>query len=117
LRRNWPLVMIVGAIVVVNLLGLEYYLKPIEERVRDPQHAWLKPSGYVGQSAGLIAFALFLFLYLYPLRKGSAGSSSSEDSTAGSTCTSLRDSSSPRSVRCTPRGVSRASSDGVTSRW
>jgi hypothetical protein len=69
LRRNWPLVTILGALAVVNLLGLEYYLQPIEERVRDPLHAWLKPSGYVGQSAGLLTFALFLFLYLYPLRK------------------------------------------------
>ena len=69
LRRNWPLVTILGALAVVNVLGLEYYLQPIGQRVRDPLHAWLKPSGYVGQTAGLIAFALFLFLYLYPLRK------------------------------------------------
>jgi hypothetical protein len=68
-RRNLPLVTILGALAVVNLLGLEYYLKPIEDRMRDPLHAWLKPSGYVGQSAGLIAFGLFLFLFLYPLRK------------------------------------------------
>jgi hypothetical protein len=38
-------------------------------RVRNPWHVWLKSSGYVGQSAGLLALALFLFLWLYPLRK------------------------------------------------
>ena len=32
-------------------------------------HAWLRPSGYVGQSAGIIAFLIFVFLWLYPLRK------------------------------------------------
>jgi len=68
-RRNLPLLLILGILLVVNLVGLPYYLLPIGSRVRDAFHAWLKPSGYVGQSAGLIAFALFLFLYLYPLRK------------------------------------------------
>jgi hypothetical protein len=50
-------------------VGLPYYLAPIGQRVRDPLHAWLKPSGYVGQSAGILALLLFVFMYLYPLRK------------------------------------------------
>jgi hypothetical protein len=37
--------------------------------VRSPLHPWLKSSGYIGQSAGLLALAMFLFLWLYPLRK------------------------------------------------
>jgi hypothetical protein len=37
--------------------------------VRDPLHAWLRPSGYIGQSAGIVALAIFAFLWLYPLRK------------------------------------------------
>jgi len=32
-------------------------------------HPWLKPAGYIGQSAGLVALAIFIFLWLYPLRK------------------------------------------------
>jgi hypothetical protein len=68
-RRNLPLLSILGFLLVVNVVGLPYYLLPIGSRVRDVFHVWLKPSGYVGQSAGLIAFALFIFLYLYPLRK------------------------------------------------
>ncbi|HEY6852887.1 MAG TPA: hypothetical protein VI139_01470, partial [Gemmatimonadales bacterium] len=38
-------------------------------RVRSPLHVWFKPAGYIGQSAGLLALAIFLFLWLYPLRK------------------------------------------------
>lgn len=53
----------------INLAGLPYYLAPIGERLRSPLHPWFKPSGYVGQTAGIIAFALFVFLWLYPLRK------------------------------------------------
>ena len=39
------------------------------ERVRSPLHPWLRPSGVIGQSAGILALAIFLFLWLYPLRK------------------------------------------------
>jgi hypothetical protein len=46
-----------------------YYSLPIAARVRSPLHPWLKPSGYIGQSAGLLALAIFIFLWLYPLRK------------------------------------------------
>jgi hypothetical protein len=53
----------------LNLFGMHYYLEPRADQVRDPLHAWLKPSGYLGQSAGILALAIFLFLWLYPLRK------------------------------------------------
>ena len=69
LRRNLPLATILGVLALINVAGMTYYLSAIGERMRSPLHAWLKPSGYVGQSAGLIAFGLFVFLYLYPLRK------------------------------------------------
>jgi hypothetical protein len=58
-----------GVLAGLNLLGLDYYLAPRAEQVRDPLHAWFRPSGYVGQSAGLLALAIFLFLWLYPVRK------------------------------------------------
>jgi hypothetical protein len=60
------LLVILGAIA---LLGAPYYALPMAARVRDPLHVWLKPSGYIGQSAGLLALTLFLFLWVYPLRK------------------------------------------------
>lgn len=53
----------------LNLFGMPYYLEPRAEQVRDPLHAWLKPSGWLGQGAGVLAVTIFLFLWLYPLRK------------------------------------------------
>lgn len=56
-------------LVAFNLFGMRYYLLPRAEQVRDPLHVWLRPSGYLGQSAGVLALLIFLFLWLYPLRK------------------------------------------------
>lgn len=56
-------------LVAVNFVAAEYYRMPMGERVRAEQHAWFRPGGYVGQTAGIIAALLFAFLWLYPLRK------------------------------------------------
>ena len=56
-------------IVATVLLGLPYYASALSERLRSPYHDMLKPSGVIGLAAGFLAFALFLFLWLYPLRK------------------------------------------------
>lgn len=69
----WPLLVILASLLLINLTGLRYYLLPITGRVRDPLHAWLKPSGYVGQSAGILALILFILMWLYPLRKRWSG--------------------------------------------
>ncbi len=53
----------------VLVYGAPYYALPMAERVRHPLHPWLRASGYVGQSAGLVALGIFLFLWLYPVRK------------------------------------------------
>lgn len=66
---NWPLRVMLAALLLVNLLGLPYYTLSSEQRVRSPLHAWFKPSGYVGQSAGILALVIFVFLWLYPFRK------------------------------------------------
>jgi hypothetical protein len=55
--------------VAVNVVGAPYYLLSPAARLRSSLHPWLKPSGYVGQSAGILAFAIFAFLWLLPLRK------------------------------------------------
>jgi len=57
------------ALLAINLIGLTYYVLQMGERVRHPLHPWLKSSGYVGQTAGILAFAMFLTLYMYPLRR------------------------------------------------
>lgn len=54
---------------MATVIGLPYYLSPAAERVRSDLHAWLRPSGVVGQSFGLAGLLLFLFMWLYPLRK------------------------------------------------
>lgn len=54
---------------VATVIGMPYYLLSAGERMRSPFHALLKPSGPVGLSFGVAGLALFLFLWLYPLRK------------------------------------------------
>lgn len=56
-------------LVAINTIGTGYYASPMAIRVRHPLHEWLRPSGYIGQSAGILAFTIFVFLWLYPLRK------------------------------------------------
>lgn len=56
-------------LVVVAAAGVPYYLLPAAERVRSPLHAMFRSSGSIGQSAGIVAFLFFIFLWLYPLRK------------------------------------------------
>lgn len=58
-----------GLLVTVHLVGLPYFLLPTVERVRSPLHPWFRPSGIIGQAAGIAAFVMFIFLWLYPLQK------------------------------------------------
>ncbi len=67
IRFLFPLLVTLG--ISINVVGLPYYLLPIAQRVRHPLHQWLKPSGSIGQAAGIATFLLFAFLWLYPLRK------------------------------------------------
>jgi hypothetical protein len=55
--------------VVVAAIGIPYYTLPHAERLRSALHPWFRPSGYVGQSAGIVTFLGFLFMWLFPLRK------------------------------------------------
>ena len=49
--------------------GFNYYILSQANRALSSKHALLKPSGTVGLRLGMIAFALFLIVYIYPLRK------------------------------------------------
>jgi hypothetical protein len=53
----------------VTLRYLPYYALGISGRSRDALHPLLSPSGPLGISFGLAGAALFLFMWLYPLRK------------------------------------------------
>ena len=67
--QRWPITIILGTLLLLNIVGSPYYRLSQAERVRSPLHAFLRPSGAIGQSAGILALAIFLFLWLYPLRK------------------------------------------------
>jgi hypothetical protein len=63
------MLVILSTLAFVNAAGFAYYRLSLAERVRSPLHVWLRPSGAVGQSAGILALVIFFFLWLYPLRK------------------------------------------------
>ncbi|HUK64691.1 MAG TPA: hypothetical protein VLV15_15225, partial [Dongiaceae bacterium] len=53
----------------ITAWGWTYFTAGPGVRVRSPLHPWLRPSGTIGLALGVAAFAFFLFLWLYPLRK------------------------------------------------
>jgi hypothetical protein len=67
--KQRPLLVLLAVLTGINLAGLPYYLLSTAQRARSPLHPWFKPSGIIGQSAGVASFLLFMFLWLYPLRK------------------------------------------------
>jgi hypothetical protein len=69
IARRALLLLLGSVLLTANLVGLPYYLAGAAERMRHSLRPWFKPSGLAGQSLGLVALVLFLFLWLYPLRK------------------------------------------------
>lgn len=53
----------------ITAWGADYYFAGLGARARHGMADVFKPSGLVGQTAGMLTFAGFLFLWLYPLRK------------------------------------------------
>lgn len=49
--------------------GFEYYGLSLQERPHSDLHLAWKPSGFIGQGAGIVGSALMLILLLYSLRK------------------------------------------------
>jgi len=68
-RSLLPVLLPAAALLGASAYWSSYYLAGSSVRVRSPLHAWLRPSGTLGQSAGILALLVFLFLWLYPLRK------------------------------------------------
>jgi hypothetical protein len=58
-----------GLALIQLAYGLNYYILSQAERALSPKHELLKPSGMIGLHLGMVAFALFLIVYVYPLRK------------------------------------------------
>ena len=67
--RDLPLLVLIGVPVAVTAWGLPYYLATTAQRLRHPLHPLLKSSGPVGLAFGALALVMFLFMWLYPLRK------------------------------------------------
>ncbi len=57
------------SIVALAAYGWNYYLLAAAERPFSPKHELLKPSGSIAIKLGIAGVALFLMIFLYPLRK------------------------------------------------
>lgn len=58
-----------GMIAAVTIYGFSYYTLGAQDRPFSPKHALLKPSGPIGIKLGILGFAMFCCIFLYPLRK------------------------------------------------
>ena len=62
-----------GIAIAINLslfiYGFDYYKLAVPDRPYSPKHHLLRPSGPVGVFLGFLAVALFLGIFLYPIRK------------------------------------------------
>lgn len=56
-------------IVTLGVYGFSYYILGLEDRPLSPLHSALRPSGAIGIRLGMLGFALYCVLFLYPIRK------------------------------------------------
>ncbi len=59
----------IALIVGLSVYGFSYYTLGSAERPFSPKHVLLRPSGSIGLKLGFLGFAIFLGIFLYPLRK------------------------------------------------
>lgn len=69
LRLLIAYVIAIALIVGIAAYGFDYYTASAHERPFMAKHALLKPSGKIGVKLGMLGFAMFLVIFLYPLRK------------------------------------------------
>lgn len=69
LDDRWILAALFALPLGVCVRGFAYYSAPLAERLGNPLHPWLEPSGPLGLTFGLAGFAMFVLMWLYPLRK------------------------------------------------
>lgn len=53
----------------IAFYGADYYVLGVADRPLSPKHQFLRPSGAIGLKLGTLGVGLFLFIFLYPLRK------------------------------------------------
>ena len=56
-------------IVALAIYGFDYYTLGSAQRPFSPKHAVLRPSGAIGLKLGFLGLAMFLAIFVYPLRK------------------------------------------------
>ena len=62
-------VIAIALLVALAVYGFNYYTLGSSVRPFSPKHALLKPSGAIGLKLGFLGLAMFLTIFLYPLRK------------------------------------------------
>jgi hypothetical protein len=68
-RLRLAYLLALAGMLALLVYGFAYYWSSPEQRALSPKHAYLKPSGAIGLRLGMFGVLLFLFIYLYPLRK------------------------------------------------
>lgn len=59
----------IALVVGLSAYGFSYYTLSSADRPFSPKHVLLRPSGSIGLKLGFLGFAIFLGIFLYPLRK------------------------------------------------
>lgn len=62
-------ILFITLIVALTVHGFDYYTMDATQRPFSPKHLALKPSGTIGIKLGFLGLAMFLVIFLYPLRK------------------------------------------------
>jgi hypothetical protein len=62
-------VLVITLIIGLAIYGFSYYTLGSAERLSSPKHMLLKPSGAIGVKLGFMGLAMFLVIFLYPVRK------------------------------------------------
>ena len=62
-------VIAIGLTLAITVYGFNYYTLSQADRPFSPKHALLRPSGELGLKMGFLGLAMFLTIFLYPLRK------------------------------------------------
>lgn len=68
-RLRLSYVLSAALVVALTSYGLDYYLLDSAHRPFSPKHHLLRPSGSLGLTLGLFGLAIFVVIFLYPLRK------------------------------------------------
>src|ERR1700739_4601982 len=69
LRLKVAYLLAIAGTLALLVYGFSYYWSSAEQRALSPKHVYLKPSGAIGLRLGMFGVLLFLFIYLYPIRK------------------------------------------------